>query len=363
LSLPVKKQEYCENYPYEVYYGYNCGKNVRAHVKKKSKRKKKNGFLAFVFAILFLSAYGYYIVPYIFEHYTRPLFVNRYLNRNITFNYDNLFPTLNYLHNSYFMDTFLRVDYLEKSKEIAPIKIISEMTATKNKLLELFKKYPQLEPAVFVWDYESGGGFEINSDKPYPSASIIKIPIAYEFMRLLDRTSNSENPVKLFDKREFSEIFKTSGSGKLQYMATGTNYSLNHLAKIMITDSDNSATNMILYEIGGMDAFNRSMRNYGLKTVSMGEWLPDLEGKNKISAREISEILYNLDNPNYINPRYKTVLQDYLSNVKNTHLIKEKLPPDAIVLHKTGNIGKMLGDAAIISTKSGSVRSPFTYER
>ena len=110
---------------------------------------------------------------------------------------------------------------------------------------------------------------------------------------------------------------------------------------------------MILYEIGGIQGFNRAMRNIGLKVTSMGEWLPDLNGYNKITAREISEVLYNLDNPNYIDVKYKPVLKEYLGNVKNTHLIKEKLPPQTIVLHKTGDIGTMLGDAGIVYCENG----------
>ena len=121
----------------------------------------------------------------------------------------------------------------------------------------------------------------------------------------------------------------------------------------MISDSDNSATNMLLYEIGGVDAFNRSMRNLGLKVTSMAQWLPDLEGENKITAREISKILYNIDNPNYINVKYKNILKEYLGNTKNIHLLKEKLPKDAMVLHKTGNIASMLGDSGIIYTDNG----------
>ena len=118
----------------------------------------------------------------------------------------------------------------------------------------------------------------------------------------------------------------------------------------MIAESDNSATNMILNEIGGMDGFNRAMRNLGFKTISMGGWLPDLEGSNKITAREISKVLYNIDNPNYIKPKYRTVLKEYLGNTKNTHLLKEKLPIDSMVLHKTGDIGTMLGDTGIVYT-------------
>jgi len=82
----------------------------------------------------------------------------------------------------------------------------------------------------------------------------------------------------------------------------------------------------------------------------MGQWLPDLEGHNKITAREISKVFYNIDNPVYINPKYRAVLKEYLGNTKNIHLIKEKLPLDSMVLHKTGDIGTMLGDSGIVYT-------------
>ena len=262
-------------------------------------------------------------------------------------------PGIQYLHNSNFLGENLRVDKQLKSKEIADIQIVNEMTQTKQKLLEMFKNYPTLEPSVFVWEYSTGSGFEINSDKVFPSASIIKIPIAFELMRLIDSRAKTPSPISLSDKRTFSEFFRTSGSGQLQKTRANVDYTLDYLANIMIANSDNSATNMILYEIGGIDSFNRAMRNLGLKTISMGQWLPDLEGTNKITAREISKVLYNIDNPNYINPKYKAVLKEYLGNTRNIHLIKEKLPPDVMVLHKTGDIGTMLGDSGIVYTNNG----------
>ena len=42
-----------------------------------------------------------------------------------------------------------------------------------------------------------------------------------------------------------------------------------------------------------------------------------------------------------------------MSNVHNTTLIKAGLPKDAEFLHKTGDIGTMLGDAGIVYAPSG----------
>lgn len=359
---PLAKQKEYEHYEYIQSYvqGYitpktdaPIKKNVTFRPKKVQKKKKKSIIAAF-FALAILGLYGYYVCPYNYNNYFKPLFLNRFLNRNIKVDARNyVAPSLTYLNNSYMFDSYLRVNKAEKSKAIANIQIVSEMTDTKAKLLELFKHYPQLHPSVFVWEYSTGKGFEINADEMYPSASIIKIPIAFELIRKVSDSTNTETPLTLQDKMLFSENFRTDGSGDLKNTRSNVYYPLYHLANIMIANSDNTATNMLLYQIGGKDAFNRAMRNLGLKVTRMGNWLPDLEGTNKITAREISTILYNIDNPNYINPNYKNTLKEYLGNTKNVHLIKEKLPQETVVLHKTGDIGSMLGDSGVVYTDNG----------
>ncbi len=306
------------------------------------------------FATVLLGLYSYYICPYNYENYFKPLILNHILNSKIKFDVnDYAFYTEKYINNSYFLDRYMLVTNESNSKQLADIKIVNKMDSTKQKLLNLFKQYPGLKPSVFVWEYSTSSGFEIDADEIYPSASIIKIPIAFELIRLIDRSANTDNPIKLSDKRLYTDFFKTIGSGDLQYRQEDVYYTLDYLAGIMIANSDNSATNMILYEIGGMDSFNRAMRLLGLKVTSMGQWLADIEGQNKITAREISKILYNIDNPNYINPKYKSILKEYLGNTKNVHLIKEKLPTDVMVLHKTGNIGEMLGDSGVVYSENG----------
>ncbi len=322
-------------------------------IKQRTKKQKKNLFALF-FAFVLLVCYGIYVCPYNYKTFIEPLFVNRILNRKINLNTKKItLPTRDYIRNSYIVDNYILSSRAKKTKELTPIQMVGELTQTKNKLQALFKKYSKLEPSVFVWEYSSSSGIEINADNAYPSASIIKIPIAFELMRLIDDSSKTKRPITLEDRRLFTEEFRTLGSGDLQRTKADVLYSIDYLANIMITNSDNSATNMLLYEIGGMDGLNRSMRNIGLKTTSMRNWLPDLEGTNMITAREVSTLLYNIDNPKYIDSKSKAVLKEYLVNTKNTHLLKEKLPPGAIVFHKTGNIGTMLGDSGIIYTSNG----------
>lgn len=357
LSSPLK---YSYNRKYQDFYEQNHSYYddfIETKPRKKKKVKKKNAlkkFFTTVFALGFLGAYGYFVCPYNYTKFFEPIFLNRILNRNIKLDVSNFSaPTLGYLHNSFILDSYALVPRAEKSKEISEISILNEMTNTKQKLLELTKKYPRISPSIFVWEYSTGSGLEMNANEIYPAASIIKIPIAFELIRLVDKSSKTINPVNLTDKKIFSEDFRTIGSGDLQYTKGGVSYSLDYLANIMIANSDNSATNMILHEIGGMDGFNRAMRNLGLKSTYMAEWLADMDGNNKTTAKEISKILYNIDNPNYINPKYKNILKEYLGNTKNSHLLKETLPADAMVLHKTGDVRNMLGDSGVIYTDNG----------
>lgn len=353
--MRAQKQTALKNYYYQPSVHYEpklqC---VKKPVRKKVKRRKRNLFV-FLLAVIIFSCYGYYVCPYVFKHFVRPLYINRILNRNIVFKSADEYvnPTYKYINNSYILNQPLLVPCVEKTKDFAEIRMVGELSETKQKLLDLFKHYPHLTPAVFVWEYSSGKGLEIRADEPYESASIIKIPIAFELMRNINDSTKTSNPMSLKDKRMFKEEYRTLGSGDLQYTKANVEYTIDYLTDIMIANSDNSATNMLLYEIGGMDGFNRAMRNIGLNSTSMGQWLPDLEGYNITTAREISTILYNINNPNYIPQKYKNVLKEYLGNTKNVHLLKEKLPPDTMVLHKTGNIGSMIGDSGIIYTSSG----------
>ena len=121
----------------------------------------------------------------------------------------------------------------------------------------------------------------------------------------------------------------------------------------MITHSDNSATNMILEEAGGKLAINSAMRSLGLDKIKIEERLPDLEGKNKISARQIATLLYNLDNPKFLSQKSKITIKEYMANVKNRSLLQAGLPEEAILIHKTGDIGTMLGDAGVVYAQNG----------
>lgn len=328
----------------------------------KKTRKKKNPFISLfkavfklAFILCFFSAFIYYILPYNFSNYFEPMILNRFLNRNINFNArEFVTPTASYLANSNFMGEKLIVPVRHSRAQMVPLAPASRFYALEDKLTMLSVKYPQIEPAIYVWDYSKSRSVEINSNEIYSSASIIKLPVLVELLRYSESLKKAgHKPIDFNQKLQFNEIYRTSGSGSLQYERAGNSYSINHLASIMIQSSDNSATNMLLEQIGGMEGLNSAIRKWGLESTQISNWLPDLNGTNTISAKDIATLLYNIDNPKFLNSNSKYLIQQYMSNVKNNTLIHAGLPKEAEFLHKTGDIGTMLGDAGIVYAPNG----------
>ncbi len=258
-------------------------------------------------------------------------------------------PISNYLSNDLFLNRMLVTPTEQKThSEVTTMYHTAEMTALKGQIQNLMTQYPKIYPAIYVWEYENGKYLNINADEQFSAASIIKLPVLVRMFKSIEA-----NQITIYDEMVLTDYYKASGSGNLQYMRTGSKYSLDALAKTMIQDSDNSATNMIMSKIGGMDDINIGLRDWGISKTYVRTWLPDLTGTNKTTASDLAKILYNLDNPGFLNINSREYIIDYMSHVKNNKLIAAGLGEGALFIHKTGDIGKMLGDAGIVFAPNG----------
>ena len=219
-----------------------------------------------------------------------------------------------------------------------------------NSLKELNKKYPNIKPSVFVWSMDNSNYADINADAIYPSASIIKIPVLIQMYKSIE---NEQFGLK--DKMYLTEYFRSEGSGKMQYSQAGNAYTIYDLATLMIQDSDNTATNMLISKVGSMCDVNAALREWGIEHTHLQTWLPDITGNNYTTAKDIAQMLFNIgkDDNKFLNFNSQSDIINIMSNVKNTSLIKAGLPDNVPFIHKTGDIGTMLGDAGIVYLPSG----------
>ena len=103
-----------------------------------------------------------------------------------------------------------------------------------------------------------------HGDVRFPSASTAKIPIMIEIHRMLDR-----GEIGLDDQHRLRSREKSPGSGVLRFLHAGLELSLADLLYLMMSISDNTATN-ILIEMAGMDRINATMQSLGMSASILG---------------------------------------------------------------------------------------------
>lgn len=313
-----------------------------------SKKIARNYLIHKIISVGIVSLLGISILPYGFNKVSKMMF-NPTPYKEVKVDFAQLrFPTANYLSNDLFLGRLALKGAQVKKPQMESIIEADEMVGLENSLKGLAAAYPSVKPSVYVWDYETGNFANINADVIYPTASIIKLPVLVDLFRSIEKKQ-----LNLYDEMPLTEYYRTEGSGNLQFKAVNSKYSIDTLARIMITESDNSATNMLISKLGSMTDVNSAIRQWGLKRTYIKTWLPDLGGTNHSTARDMATILYNIDNPKFLDISSREKIFEYMGHVHNNRLITAGLPADAEFLHKTGDIGKMLGDAGIVYAPNG----------
>lgn len=353
MATPLRKQDYLPVKDLQTTLPQRTpehNRNVRSNnlQRKKIKRKRFNIF-AFIFQVAFLVLFYVYIAPKYMDVVIRPTLFRTQKYPLIKVDVNKLLnPTSRYLYNNNVLGVNLLSGTEVQKPKMQALYETYNLPVLESGLQNLAAKYPALKPSIYVWDYVSGKHADLNSNEVYSAASIIKIPVLIQTFKAIEM-----GMLNLDDKISMTPYYNSSGSGSLQFRGEDAIYTVDQLARVMITESDNSATNMLLAATGGMNAMNQSLRKWGLKETRINDWLPDLAGTNVTTAKEMASLIYNIDNPNFftINSREKMI--DYMSHVHNNRLIQAGLPSDAIFVHKTGDIGKMLGDAGVVYTPNG----------
>lgn len=312
-------------------------------------RKKEQMVLRSLLAMTLISVAGFVIVyNLVYNHIYLPL-KNQNLILTVTPEFlhptESLFNNINTLGNSYlFNEPVAEMIPLMKS-----LPLRNELTDLKEQLLPFLSSDPNYKAGIFIWDAQSGDYVSINGNEAFPTASIIKIPVLIELFRQIDQGIISS----LDEELESNLYHLAGGSGELQFKPLGQKYSLDYLASVMIENSDNTATNLLLDKVGGMGILNNIMKVWGIKNGEMNNWLPDLSGTNVMSPKDYTTMLYNIENPAFLSPKSSSKILEYMSNIKHRNLINSGLPAGSKLAHKTGDIGEMVGDAGIVTLADG----------
>lgn len=234
------------------------------------------------------------------------------------------------------------------SADSFPIALGQEIPQLKAKLEELPTLYPNLNFKAFYVDVDTGDYVNVDGREAIAAASTIKLPILIAFFEEVDKGNIDPNQTIAMLKEQVAE-----GSGEMQMSPPGTQFTALEVATQMIVNSDNTATNMMVALLGGNEVLNQRFAGYGLEETRLANPLPDIEGTNTTSARDLvhSMLLVQGDT---LSVRSRDRVFNILQRTENKRLLAAGLEEKgALTYNKTGFIGKMLGDVAIVDLNNG----------
>ena len=216
--------------------------------------------------------------------------------------------------------------------------------------------------AVAVKHLKTGEEFYLNADEPMPTASLIKLPLMVEAY-----WQAAENKVKLDKPLTLRKEDKVPGSGILtSHFSDGATFPLRDAVRLSIAFSDNTATNLVLDEIG-IPSTNVRMEKLGFKhtkinakvykgsTTSIDPERTKKFGLGSTTAREMVQLLELIEDGKVVSPEACKEMIAHLKACDDQEKMTRLLPAGTIVAHKTGSVNATKTDAGILYLKSGPV--------
>ena len=247
-----------------------------------------------------------------------------------------------------FVSTLTPQDSQADSSASNQIQLTEELIPLKQKLANLDKKQAKIETQAFFIDLDNGKYVNLAGETPISAASLIKIPIAIAFFQDVDA-----GKIKLNEKLPMGKDVIASGSGDMQYQQGQKSFTALETVTKMIAISDNTATNMLIKRMGGKAVLDQRFQAWGLTHTQIHNLLPDLEGTNMTSSKDLATVLLKVNQGELISLKSRDRLLGIMQETKTRTLLPPGLESGAIISHKTGDIGTVLGDAGIIDMPSG----------
>ena len=257
----------------------------------------------------------------------------------------------------------------------------TELKALSARWAQLAQAQGGLQASGFLLVLDDGRYAQLQPDRPQPAASSIKTPVLLAGLQELDSGSLRWN-----DGLTLTKEMVGGGAGWMATRPVGTRFPVFEAATEMIRVSDNSATNLLIKRLGGKSAINNRFASLGLPATVVRNWLPDLEGTNTTSSRDLAKVIALVDTGQKLSPRARDLFRAIMGTSRTNTLIplgllqglgQDAADPDAAlktfgitVYNKTGDIGIAYADAALIELPDGQravaafmVKGPFNDPR
>lgn len=222
-----------------------------------------------------------------------------------------------------------------------------------SKLLALINGHKG-DVAVAVKHLGTGETWLYHADEPMPTASLIKFPVMIEAYRQAE-----EGKLDLTKMITLTKDDKVPGSGILtQHFSDGTTLSVRDAIRLMITYSDNTATNLVVDQIG-LKSTAETMEKMGYPHTKLHAKVFRREtsvfperskefGLGSTSAHEMLKLCEALHKKELVSVKASEAMLEHMKTCDDSNKFPRFLPPGTKVAFKTGSVNESRCAAGII---------------
>lgn len=196
----------------------------------------------------------------------------------------------------------------------------------------------------------TGEEFGYQEEEQFLAASVIKLPI---FM-CIEKWA-AEGKIDLMEKIKVVNEEKVPVCGAVTLFTDEPEVDILTLCKLMISLSDNTATNLLIQRFG-IPAYMEEFEKIGLKDTELCRKLFDAEAgarglQNKIVPKEMGMLLEQVYRRTFVNEAVSKEIEDVLFLQQINHKMCGVICYDFPVAHKTGEDENLSNDVGIVFTK------------
>jgi beta-lactamase class A len=229
-----------------------------------------------------------------------------------------------------------------------------------DRLLPLIKAHKG-EVAVAVKHLDTGETFVYRQDVTMPTASLIKFPVMIEAYRQSVAGEVDLNKTLTLKKED-----KVAGSGTLTpHFSDGATFPLRDAVRLMIFSSDNTATNMVLDQIGigstaaymeklGFPETKIHSKSFHRETSVFPERSVKY-GLGSTTAADMVALFEKLHKKELVSPEASEAMLVHLRTCDDKDKFPKFLPYGTPLAFKTGSVDESRTAAGVMTTGSGPV--------
>ncbi|MDP9410421.1 MAG: serine hydrolase [Actinomycetota bacterium] len=204
---------------------------------------------------------------------------------------------------------------------------------------------------VYVRDLKGDYGYGIRPDEQFFSASIIKIPVMVAVYRKVE-----QGELGFSQQVEIKEEDWAAGAGWLQWEEAGTRQTVGDLLILMMTQSDNVATNALVRRVGGADYVNEVARSLGAKDTLLYQKVSSERGAvpaldNRTTPRDMTAMLQKIADGEAASEKSCGYMIDLMHTNELDWWLDAGLPAGVDAANKAGWLYRVYGDVGIVESQ------------